>query len=74
MPIKQTEHRRKNGGLKPKSPNNPNPDPNSKRSKKRKARGFKSLELSSRKHKRAERRLAISVKQLLVNVIQQEHL
>jgi hypothetical protein len=33
------------------------PDPNSKRSKKRKVRGFKNLELSSRKHKRALRRL-----------------
>lgn len=32
------------------------PSPNSKRSVKRSNRGFKSLEVSSRKHKRAERR------------------
>lgn len=32
------------------------PDPNSKRSKRRKARGFKSLAISSRKHRRAFRR------------------
>lgn len=31
-------------------------DPNSKRSKRRKNRGFKSLDVSSRKHRRAARR------------------
>lgn len=37
-----------------------NPDPKSNRSKRRQNRGFKSLELSSRKHRRAGNRLAIS--------------
>jgi hypothetical protein len=32
------------------------PDPNSKRSRRRKNRGFKNLELSSRKHRRANKR------------------
>lgn len=36
------------------------PDKNSKRSAKRRNRGFQSLELSSRKHRRAANRLAIS--------------
>jgi len=36
------------------------PDKNSNRSKKRKARGFNSLEKSSRKHRRAAARLAIA--------------
>lgn len=35
-------------------------DPNSKRSKRRKTRGFKSLEVSCRKHRRAARRSAVS--------------
>lgn len=34
------------------------PDPKSNRSRRRSVRGFKSLETSSRKHKRAYRRLA----------------
>lgn len=38
------------------------PDPNSKRSKRRAKRGWKSLEQSSRKHKRAQRRLLASCK------------
>lgn len=36
------------------------PDENSKRSKRRKNRGFKSLEVSSRKHRRAHERLLIA--------------
>lgn len=39
---------------------NPNPIQDSKRSQRRRARGFRSLEVSSRRHRRAERRLAIS--------------
>lgn len=39
------------------------PDPNSKTSKRRKNRGFKSLELSSRKHRRAKRRSINSLMQ-----------
>lgn len=58
MTIKQKGERK--GKPKPAPPNNPNPDKDSNRSRKRRNRGFKSLELSSRKHKRAERRLAIS--------------
>lgn len=46
--------------LKKSPPNNPYPNPNSKRSKRRRTRGFVSLLKSSRKHRRAERRLAIS--------------
>ena len=73
MPIKQTEHRRKNGGLKPKSPNNPNPDPNSKRSKNVRLVDSNHLSylLANTKEQREDWRLT---KQLLVNVIQQEHL
>lgn len=36
------------------------PDKNSKRSKRRKKRGFKSLEVSSRKHRRAAKRIYIN--------------
>lgn len=36
------------------------PDPKSERSNKRKARGFKSVELSTRKGRRAEKRTAIA--------------
>lgn len=39
---------------------NPNPIKDSNRSKKRAKRGFKSLEESSRKHKRAYRRMSIA--------------
>lgn len=39
---------------------NPNPKQDSKRSIKRKSRGFVSLEVSSRKHRRAHKRLGIS--------------
>lgn len=52
--------RNASGQAKKSPPNNPNRDPNSKRSIKRRARGFVSLEKSSRKHRRAEKRLAIS--------------
>lgn len=58
MTIKQTGLRKVMRTNKPSPPFNPNPDPNSNRSKKRKARGFKSLESSSRKHRRAHARLA----------------
>ena len=37
-----------------------NPDPKSERSKRRKARGFKSVELSTRKGRRAARRITIA--------------
>jgi hypothetical protein len=56
--IKKVEERKRTGGHKPAPPFNPNPDPNSKRSVRRKKRGFVTLEKSSRIHKRAERRLA----------------
>lgn len=58
--IKKIEERNRTGGHKPSPPFNPNPDPNSKRSIRRKIRGFISLQKSSRIHKRAEKRLAIS--------------
>lgn len=41
-------------------PVNPNPIKDSNRSKKRAKRGFKSLELSSRKHRRANKRMLIA--------------
>ncbi len=41
-------------------PVNPNPKPGSNRSRKRKNRNFTSLAVSSRKHRRAARRLGIS--------------
>lgn len=39
---------------------NPNPLPNSMRTQKRHNRGWKNLELSSRKHRRAARKLGVS--------------
>ena len=46
--------------IKSKKKVNPNPLPNSRRSIKRRNRGFVSLSVSSRKHRRANKRLAIS--------------
>lgn len=60
MPIKQVQLRKVNGLKKPSPKFDPTPDKNSNRSKKRKNRGFVSLEKSSRRHKRAQERLAIS--------------
>jgi len=58
MPIKQIAIRR--GSPKPPPPFSPSSDKSSNRSKKRQSRGFVSLEQSSRKHRRANNRLAIS--------------
>jgi hypothetical protein len=57
MSIKKSNA--KDRASRPKPPFNPNPDKDSNRSKKRRARGFKSLIQSSRIHRRAEKRLAI---------------
>lgn len=57
MSIKNTKMRK----MRPQRPPfNPHPDKDSKRSKRRRNRGFKDLLSSSRKHRRAERRLAIA--------------
>lgn len=61
MTIKQNLIRKQKGLNKPSPPFNPNPQKDSNRSKKRENRGFSSLEVSSRKHRRAKKRLGFSL-------------